>query len=348
MGRLTGRRIVVAGAGAVGSVLALRLRDDGAEVLLADPAPLGANASGVAAGMLAPAFEAALDPVSAGHFELLKAARDLWPALAERLGVALDRSGALWVGDEASNTAVFSRLETLGARAEMRAAPTPAVFTPEDWTLEPRATLAALRRAFIEAGGETRAAAVQAWSGRVARLADGSSLEADLLVLAAGLSPEGMADPPAELKALHPIKGQIASLEAAAPQDGPVARGEGIYVVPRAGGPIVGATMEVGLRGTVVDPAATEQLRAAAARLFPALAVAPATGAAGVRAATLDGLPLVGASNIPGVWLAMGARRNGWLLAPLIAGVIADHLAGGDGGEWAKAFAPGRSGLSGP
>jgi len=38
---------------------------------------------GVAAGMLAPAFESALDPSSFGHFALLRTARDLWPDFAE-------------------------------------------------------------------------------------------------------------------------------------------------------------------------------------------------------------------------------------------------------------------------
>ena len=351
MARLTGRRIVVAGAGAIGSVLALRLQAEGAQVLLADPAPLAANASGVAAGMLAPAFEAVLDPISSGHFELLKAARDLWPALAERLpGAGLDRSGALWVGDEASNAAVLARLEALGAEAEALGAaaaealsrgllaPAGAVFTPEDWTLEPAAMLAALQNA----GEQRRAAAVQAWSGDRASLSDGSTMPADTLVLAAGLAAEGLADPPPELQALQPVKGQIATLAGTEPRGGPVARGEGIYVVPRAAGPIAGATMEGGVRDVVVDPGAVERLRRAAASLYPALANASAVGAAGVRAATPDGLPLVGESRTPGVWLAMGARRNGWLLAPLIAEVLADQLAGGDGGPWAKGFAPGR------
>ena len=46
------------------------------------------------------------------------------------------------------------------------------------------------------------------------------------------------------------------------------------------------------------------------------------TAAAGVRAATPDGLPMVGASTTPNVILAVGARRNGWLLAPMIADVV--------------------------
>ena len=64
MTRLTGARVLVAGAGAIGSVLSLILAQEGARVILADPAPVGDNASGVAAGMLAPAFEAVLASIS--------------------------------------------------------------------------------------------------------------------------------------------------------------------------------------------------------------------------------------------------------------------------------------------
>ena len=354
MGRLSGRCIVVAGAGAVGAVLALRLRDEGAQVLLADPAPLGANASGVAAGMLAPAFEAALDPVSAGHFELLRTARDLWPRLAERAAASLDRSGALWVGDEASNAAMLARLAGLGAVAEpMEAqaverlgvglmAPGGAVFTSEDWTLDPLATLTGLRRVFEEAGGEVRRATAQCWTGARVGLSDGGTVAADALVLAAGLSADGFATPPAELAVLQPIKGQLVSLAGEAARGGPVARGDGIYVVPRRTGAIAGATMEPGVRDLAIDPAASERLKAAAAGLYPALATAKVTGAAGIRAAAPDGLPLVGESRTAGAWLAMGARRNGWLLAPLIAEVLTGQLAGGDGGRWARLLAPDR------
>ena len=354
MGRLSGRRIVVAGAGAVGQALALRLLDEDAEVLIADPAPLGRNASGVAEGMLAPAFEAALDPLLAGHFDLLRAARDLWPALAARAGGGLDRSGALWIGDEDSSAAMLARLAGLGAAAERLGAaeaeslspglkaPAGAVFTSEDWTLEPPGMLARLQQLFESAGGGVRNAAVRSWSPGAVGLSDGATIGADALVLAAGLAAEGMVDAPSELGALRPIKGQLARLEAAQLGSGPVVRGEGIYIVPRSGGPIAGATMEPGVRDLEVDPAAIARLGAAAARLVPSLARAPATGAAGVRASTPDGLPLAGPSRTPGVWLAMGARRNGWLLAPLIAEVLAEQLAGGDGGPSAKAFDPAR------
>jgi glycine oxidase len=52
----------------------------------------------------------------------------------------------------------------------------------------------------------------------------------------------------------------------------------------------------------------------------------------GVRASTPDGLPLVGWSATPGVMLAVGARRNGWLLAPLVADLVAAYLKGDNPG----------------
>jgi glycine oxidase len=343
MARLSGLRVLVAGAGAVGSTVALRLQDEGADVVLADPAPLGANASGVAAGMLAPAFEATLDPVSAGHFNLLRTARDLWPELAARLagfGAGLDLSGALWVGDEASNQAAVARLTALGAQAEQLdaaqtrrlspgiEAPAGAVFSPEDWTLEPMQMLRALRGAFEVGGGVVTADRVRV----------GQEIGADVLVLATGLS----ADAPPGMVTLTPIKGQLALLSAAAPRQGPVARTEGIYVVPRGAGPVVGATMEAGACDLEVEPDAIDRLKAAAARLYPALGSAEAKGFAGVRASTPDGLPLAGRSRMPDVRLAMGARRNGWLLAPLIAEAIADDLSGGRPGRWARMLDPAR------
>jgi len=94
-----GAKITVAGAGALGLTTALALADAGAQVTVYDPAGPGDNASGVAAGMLAPIFEAVLDAAAAPHFDLLLAARDLWPALEARIGVVVDRSGAVATGD---------------------------------------------------------------------------------------------------------------------------------------------------------------------------------------------------------------------------------------------------------
>src|SRR3569623_2202719 len=108
-----GPEIIVAGAGALGLSVALELADAGCRVSVWDPTD-APNASAGAAGMLAPVFEAALDPQAAGELGLLLAARDLWPDLAARAGVAIDRSGTAAVGSEAWLAEVEAALTRLG------------------------------------------------------------------------------------------------------------------------------------------------------------------------------------------------------------------------------------------
>ncbi len=301
--------VVVAGSGVTGLAVALATARRGLRVRVCDPAPLGDNASGVAAGMLAPAFEAVLDPLSAGHFGLFRAARDLWPELAP---VEITREGALYVGER--REAVSARLAGIGAAHELRP---DGIFTAEDWRLEPLDALAVLRR-------EAEAAGVAFSDERV------SGPGRAPLVLATGAE-TAMAP---ELAVLTPIKGHILRLSGG-PLAGPVIRGEGAYVCPSPGGAVAGGTMEEGLADRAIDGARAEALRAAAARIVPDLAGLTATARATVRAGTPDGLPLVGWSEAPGVLIAAGVRRNGWLLAPLVAQVAAAYLAGEDPGPHA-------------
>jgi glycine oxidase len=331
--------VTVAGAGALGLSAALALADAGCSVVVCDPGE--PRASAVAAGMLAPAFEAVLDPVAAPHADLLFAARNLWPALAERAGVALDRSGALAVGDDTWLDGVAAGLVRLGLRGAELGRATIEALAPrlspglqrallvrEDWRLEPRAALAALRAACEAAGVVFRAE-------RVSRRG-----EADALVLATGYA-KALADVAPELSVLTPIRGQI--LRFSGERGGAVSvRTAGAYAVPGADGLAVGATMEAGREDLTPDPAALAPLSAALASLYPHLAQATFGWGVGVRAATPDGLPLAGPSSTPGVILATGARRNGWLLAPLAAQVVAACVTGRDPGPYAARLDPQR------
>ncbi len=321
MTKLAGARVTVAGAGALGLVTALQLARAGADVTVRDPAAFGDNASGVAAGMLAPASEAALDPISANDFELLKAARDLWPALAETVGFELDRSGAAYAGERVGPVA--AKMRAMGAQVSVYGH---ALLTTEDWRLSPRAVMAALRSAAEAAGARFETAEATA------------PAEGEALVLATGAGGRGLAP---ELGLLEPIKGHILRLSGG-PDIGPVLRGDGVYVCPDPTGVVVGATMERGLSDRAVDATRVAGLRAAAEALLPELEGLDATVETGVRAATPDGLPLVGFSRASGVILAVGARRNGWLLAPLVARTVAAYLAGDDPGPFAARLDPRR------
>ncbi len=334
-----GPKVIVAGAGALGLVSALALADAGCAVTVCDPAK-GPQASAVAAGMLAPVFEAALDAETAGDLDLLLAARNLWPGLAARAGITVDRSGTAAVGSEAWLADIRARLARMG----MRGADVPrgmledlapgispgleAVLVREDWRLEPRPALTALRAAAEAAGVQFRPWTVSGRGG------------ADWLVVATGADPGLLPEAP-ELSGLSPIKGQILRLDGAG-GGGFSLRGEGCYVVRGAQGLAIGATMEVGHSDTEIDLITLAPLAAAAARLLPGLAGAAFDAFAGVRAATADGLPMAGFSAMPGVILAVGARRNGWLLAPLVAQVVAACVTGADSGPYARRFDPGR------
>lgn len=341
MSRQARKSVAVVGAGVFGSAIALELARCGAQVTVIDNAPLGRSASGMAAGMLAPAMEAALDALSAGRFSLLAAARDLWPAFAEGIGpTGLEPCGSLLRAPEALLDDVRADLLAQGAKATVTQE---TLFTPDDWRLEPRLALAAMREGLQALGGRVVAGQVTGvWSGEV-RLTE-TVFAADRIVLACGFGGQSLAP---ELSALTPIKGQLLRFPDVMMNDGPILRSPSGYVVPGRDGPVCGATMEEGVSDLSIDPAAVDLLQARAAGLAPNLAGARASAMAGVRAATPDGLPLVGPSSTPGLWIASGARRNGWLLAPMVARLLVLQMAGEEGGEAAALFAPGRFSLPG-
>ena len=347
-------KILIAGAGAVGLALALRLAKAGHRVTVADPAASGDNASGVAAGMLAPAFEALFDE-AAERFDLLCEARDLWPELAGDIGLTLMREGALGVGSAEKVRDWTGRLAAMGAEPVVLGAAEAAerapglaeglhgVQTAADWRLEPDAALAALRRAAVAAGAEFHSVRVLGFAEGVAQLGGGARLEADVLVIATGAE-QGLADLAPELGALSPIKGHILRAPGLV-RSGPTVRGAGVYVCASQGGALIGATMESGRDDTAIDAAVVADLLRRVEEIIPNLSAATVTAAAGVRGATADGWPLVGPRRTPDVFLAVGARRNGWLLAPMMARVLEQRLSGAPADALSRLFDPARPGL---
>ena len=64
---------------------------------------------------------------------------------------------------------------------------------------------------------------------------------------------------------------------------------------------------------------------------------------AGLRPATSDGLPVIGRGALPGLLWAVGHFRNGILLAPITAEIVAAELAGEEPPAVAGAFRPDRA-----
>jgi glycine oxidase len=204
---------------------------------------------------------------------------------------------------------------------------TQAVYSREDWRIDAAACLKALRHAAEAIGVEFVRAEAQGFEG------------ADWLVIATGAA-QGLSVLAPTLGTLTPIKGQILRLSSAYP--GITLRAEGGYVVPDLGGMAVGATMQPGRRDLEVEPDVLAPLHRLAGQLFPDAVEAAFRVQTGIRAATPDGLPMVGRDRHPNVILATGARRNGWLLAPLVARIVVACITEGDAGPYATRLDPRR------
>jgi glycine oxidase len=336
----SGRSIVVAGAGAIGRTAAYVLARAGHAVTVVDPDPEGGRASRVAAGMLAPAFESLFDP--AGHYPLLHKALGLWPPLAEEIGLPIARQGAMALGTRREAELWAAQLIALGAGAQMRrlADDRWAAVCGEDCQLDALTALATLQSGGVRLDVSHVTGQVRAFDGGRVELADGATLEADTLVLATGADRSLTALAP-ELALLAPIKGHI--LRAPGSFIGaPVLRGAGVYLCRTPHGAFLGATMEEGRADTAVEDDLVRWLQASGLRLTRDVGSLEWTAAAGVRAATPDGLPMVGRGAAAGVVLAVGARRNGWLLAPMIAEVVLGAVEGRPVTPQSQLFDPAR------
>jgi glycine oxidase len=355
--------VVVVGGGVIGLALAWRARLRGLTVLVLDRAGIGERcASSVAAGMLAPVSEAEYGEAGKRVLELGVRSAALWPDFAAELErasgveVGLRSSGTLVVARDADEARELERQlafrQGLGLRAtrlapsavrelEPALAPTVrlALHAPEDHSVDPRRVLDALRRACLATGVELRehtpVAGVELAGpdGPLAAvvLGDGERLRAARVVLAAGAWTGELRGLPAHARvAVRPLKGQILRLR---DPDGPgllghVLRFAGGYVVPRGDGRyVLGATMEE--RGFESQPTAGgvyELLRHARELLPGILELQIEELSVGFRPATPDNAPVIGPAAVEGVLWATGHHRNGILLAPLTAELVADAL----------------------
>ncbi|HWX45564.1 MAG TPA: FAD-dependent oxidoreductase [Solirubrobacteraceae bacterium] len=169
--------------------------------------------------------------------------------------------------------------------------------------------------------------------GRVAgvTLASGAYVPAGQVVLAAGAWSAEIAGLPAYARVhVRPVKGQILRLFDPA---GPgllrrVVRFEGGYIVPRGDGRyVLGATVEE--RGFDDRPTAGgvyELLRDARELVPGILELRIEELSVGFRPSTPDNAPLIGPGAVEGLVWATGHHRNGILLAPLTAELVADLL----------------------
>ncbi|GIE79144.1 putative thiamine biosynthesis oxidoreductase ThiO [Actinoplanes philippinensis] len=336
-------RVAVVGGGIIGLSIAAELLDRGADVTVYDPSPDGADGAWhVAAGMLAPGGESAFEYPHLTR--LLEAGHELWPSFVAGLGdVGYDRAGTLSLALTADDVAEAARewkhqklTPLTGSQVrDLEPAISPRVragaFAAAEHQVDPRKIVAVLRERL---------------TGRIIPrlITDISERDADdVVVIAAGYRTGALTGLP-----IRPVKGQVLRLRGEPGLlkhviDG-AADGRHVYLVPRADGEVVvGATQEERADRMPTAGGVHDLLRAAL-DLVPGLAEHELTEVtAGHRPGTPDNAPILGfLDDDRRVAVAAGHFRNGILLAPITARLIADLVLTGTADPILDAFAPGR------
>lgn len=363
------RDVLIVGAGLIGLGIAYELAKEGVSVRILDGQAPASSASWAGAGMLAPYTEGlegeAFEDACARSLEMFPA---FAAELADRTGVdvQLRRDGIVEAAyGEAAAARLqrhVARLSARGVRAEwhdrrgalglekiLGEGCVGAALVHDAGQVDNRALGRALRIACerlgvrIDVGVE--ALALESAGGRACGVRTKNGFAgAETIVNAAGAWAGALAGVPQEARIpVVPIKGQMLAL--AVPPDliRRVLWVPGAYLVPRPEGRLLaGATVEDAGFDRRVTAGGIRTVLDAALDALPALReYALFETWAGLRPGSPDGIPFIGETVLEGYLVAAGHHRNGILLAPLTARLLADLILG-RGSDAAAQFSPRR------
>ncbi|HZT71281.1 MAG TPA: glycine oxidase ThiO [Terriglobia bacterium] len=366
--------VLIVGGGIIGSAIALRLARAGVSVTVIDRGEPCSEASGAAAGMIAPQGEV-IEPQS--FSELCTSSRDLYPAFVEEVEelsgehVNYRRDGALLVAiddheceeleqiyrtqiamglplERLTNHGLSGRLEGLAPRIEL------ALFiTGDHWVDNRLLTRALIRAAELSgvhfhwnctaAGFNIQDSRVESVRVREAGSAGESTFSAGSFVLAAGCWSGQLADGLGVALPMTPCHGEIIEFET--PSDLPfVVRAGMHYVVPRGTRTVVaGTTARWGSYEKAVTAGGLQSIIQGITRILPVAKDFKFRSAwAGLRPDTKDHLPILGFGALHNLVFATGHFRNGILLAPITAKLVAELLLTGAPSLSLEPYSPAR------
>jgi glycine oxidase len=347
--------VLIVGAGVMGCACAYRLLQAGLRVTLLEKALPGVESSAAAAGILGAQSEVA----GAGpFFELCLASRDRFPAFVQELeeqtqiAIGYERSGVLevaldateghlaagrveWMLERGLRVEILDRADALRLEPALQPTLVGANYYPDDHQVDPERLVRALATAVVQLGGHflsgVQALRLAVEHGRVVGIdSDRGVLSAGTVLIAGGAWSSRLPGMPPLRTTLQPVAGQMVQLESRPAFFRHIVYGFQGYIVPRRDGRILlGSTLEDRGFDKAVTCAGIHGITGMAMAMVPGLRQARLERTwSGLRPASGDNLPLLGAGPLPGLFLAAGHYRNGILLTPITAEVIAAQILG--------------------
>ncbi|MGH9436285.1 MAG: glycine oxidase ThiO [Terriglobia bacterium] len=366
----TNADVIVIGGGLIGCSIALRLAQAGQRVAVFERGVPGCEASSAGAGMLAPQGETA-EPD--GFYRLCAASRDLYPSFVrevEELGAAsvgfcpeatlfaaLDDAQAAELDRiYAAQTKAGLPLERLSAEDVRRRAPQlspdvrSAVVIAGDHRVDNERLVAALAEACRRVGvifhPHTAVTRLISGNGRVTNIEARNGTEAErhsaaVFVLAAGAWSAELASTLGISIPMRPCRGQLIEFEGAEDFSLTLRCGHH-YLVPRSAGRLVaGSNMEYAGFEKAVTGGGLRGILAAVERIAPRTAQLRFRRAwAGFRPDSGDHLPILGYAGPSNLIFATGHFRNGILLTPITAKLVAEMILSGSSSISLEAYSP--------
>lgn len=365
-------KVGIIGGGIIGLGIGWQLQRRGVEVTLLEKGRVGRESSWAAAGMLAPYAEVGFEEV-----ELMKLGQESlrqYPRFVDELAEdadnvpEFDRCGTMLVGVDRDDTEHLRRLyqfrEELSLTVEMITGTearerepllsprvVSAIWLPEDAQIDNRALVRSLKKAFEAAGGllleKTEVQNVTISDGQIKGVSTASSnFLFDKLVLAAGCWSGRIAGIPSGLTPpIRPVKGQIITLKKTDECDlQEIVRSPRMYLVPKEDGTLrLGASSEEKGFDQVPTAGVQKELLEEGWESVPSIYDLPLLETTvGLRPASRDHAPIIGQTDVEGLYYATGHYRHGILLAPVTVYSLVDEILNNRVADAVELFRPGR------
>jgi len=343
----------------IGGTIAFELARRHLRVIVLDRQELMHEASWAAAGMLSPAPDS---PADIPLVPLGRASLALYPGFIDAIEDSSEFStdyrtgGALEVlfhGDAERELSTLVALHhglglaceplRLEEAQEMEPAlgrdARAASFLPDEASVNPRSLNAALLDASSKAGVKlqpgTNVVSLTKNKKRCSgvKTAAGETFSARYVIVAAGCWTSQLPEV-APYAPTRPVRGQMVALRHAGKRISRVLRSERGYIVPRdhetLQNLVAGSTIENAGYEKAVTSGGLEKILSAVNELAPSLAGAEIVETwSGLRPGSPDQLPILGPTDMEGLMIATGHYRNGILLAPVTAKLIAEWITEG-------------------